>query len=197
MGLEAHVEFLLKTLREEDSTSDGMDRLVDYCASQCPDPVWQRLRQLDTRRDVDGIVSWMEAVLLAEPPPHSINAFDLGLFDRSKDGVGFRCTLYVVGSERFSPSDPSGDWAVAPAYFPETRYAPSPVLASLSEEASRCRGEAQGLVSYLLCLGYAALAVKESSRALRANPKLVDTLSKPIAVGFDEGDLFFLPSDPN
>jgi hypothetical protein len=197
MAIECkNIEFLLTTIAEAYSTSDAMNRLLDYCANQCPDECWGRLRKLDTRRDVAGISSWLEAVLLNEPPPPSINALYFGLFDEAQEGLNSRCKLYVAGSDRFDASGQSAEWAVDPVYFPEGRYAPSEVLLSLSAEARTCSGgEAREFIEYLLCLGYASLAVKESRRSLAANPKLNLVLRVPMAVGFDSGDVFLLPSD--
>jgi len=197
MAFEAHIEFLLKTIAQEDSTSGGMNRLLDHCASHCPNDVWQGLRQLDIGHDVGNITAWLGAVLTAEPPPPTIVAFYFGLFDESEDGVQARCRLYVAGSERFDAADQSPEWAVDPAYFPEGRYSPSSVLVSLSAAAQGCGSdEARELIEYVLCLGYASLAVKESRRNLAANPELNRILRKPVAVGFDSGDVFLLPSDP-
>jgi hypothetical protein len=192
-----NIEFLLTTIAEAYSTSDAMNRLLDYCADQCPDECWRRLRKLDTRRDVAGISSWLEAVLLNEPPPPSINALYFGLFDEAQEGLNSHCRLYVAGSDRFDASDQSAEWVVDPAYFPERRYLPSAVLLSLSAEARGCSsGQARGFIEYLLCLGHALLAVKESRRRLAANPQLHLVLRMPMAVGFDSGDVFLLPSDP-
>jgi hypothetical protein len=191
-----NVEFLLKTIAEADSTPDGMSRLLDYCAAQCSDDCWQRLRQLDTRNDVAAIASWLEAVLLNDPPPPSIRALYIGLFDEAQDGLEPLCRLYVAGSEKFDGADQSCEWAVDPAYFPKGRYSPSSVLALLSAEAQSCGGEARQSIEYFLCLGYASLAMKESRQKLATNPKLTAVLRMPMAVGFDSGDVFLLPSGP-
>ena len=194
IGFETHIDFLLKTIEEEHSASGGMNRLLNHCASHCPDDVWQRLRELYIRPDLDRIASWLETVLSTEQPPATIVAFYFGLFDEW-DGVKSRCRLYVAGSERFDASDQSSEWAVDPAYFPEGRYSPSAVLPSLSAEAQTCSGETRDLIEYLLCLGYASLAIKESCRILRRNPELDRILRLPRAVGFDSGDVFLLPGD--
>ena len=195
IGFETHIDFLLKTIAEEHSASGGMNRLLNHCASHCPDDVWRWLRELDIRPDLYRIASWLETVLSTEPPPATIVALYFGLFDEW-DGVTSRCRLYVAGSERFDASDQSSEWAVDPVYFPEGRCSPSAVLPSLSAEAQKCGGEARDLIEYVLCLGYASLAIRESSRMLRRNPELDRILRLPTAVGFDSGDVFLLPSDP-
>ena len=60
-----------------------MNQFLDYDAKQCPDECWQRLRQLDTNKDLADIVRWLQTVLLNEPPLASINALYFGLFDEA------------------------------------------------------------------------------------------------------------------
>jgi hypothetical protein len=84
---------------------------------------------------------------------------------RSKCELKSHCRLYVAGSDRFDAADQSAIWAIDPAHFPEGRHSPSAVLLSLSVEAQGCNNdEAREFIEYLLCLGYASLAVKKARR---------------------------------
>lgn len=192
--LAAAAEHTEQIVKSATTLRSGMTQLLDYCAANSPAPVWSSIPRLNFERDSAQLLRWLENVLSTEPPSEEINAFWFGLFNPILDNNEASCGLYVSGSTQFDPEDETGDWAVVSddSYLPEGRYAASSVLQRIhrlvTEDDDGQIGE------YVLCLGYASLAVREICRSL--NPKLLlgQRQSRAIAVGFDSGDFIILDS---
>ncbi|MEP7158991.1 MAG: hypothetical protein ABI797_06155 [Chloroflexota bacterium] len=117
--------------------------------------------------DLFVVREWWSA--LAPNLPDGIAALWFGITDLVVDDRRQR-TLYVAGSDRFDPQDPSGDWAGPPyAWWPDDRYVAPPGLAALPDD------------DYRAVLDYAAALVRS---ILPPNGLAVDG----VAVGFDDGD---------
>lgn len=172
-------DFIDNLVEVSPNVSSGMTSLLDYCESKLSNSVWLKIGEMDFASDVQHLSNWLIQVLLVEPPADEIKALWFGVYNPVKNGKT-SCRLYVSGSVS-EPDKP--DWAVwnEKSYLPERRYADSAVLseiyAMLTENDMQYDGE------YILCLGYACLAVKSIFDDVAFEQNKFD-----IAVGFDEGD---------
>jgi hypothetical protein len=170
----------------------GMEMLIGYCASRLPDPTWDVIRRLGIRDDIGALRTWLTSVATKEPAPEQINAYWFGLFNPVDEKGNTTCGSYVAGSDHFDPHDETGDWACAPAYFPGRRYADSAVLRGIYEAAYLQESGPGDFAEYVLCLGYAGLAIKDV--CMTADPGLLlgGSRQRVVAVGFDSGDFMLL-----
>ncbi len=184
-----HTEHVAKSAS---SISSGMTQLLDYCEAISPSPAWSSIRRLDFEDDSADLRLWLEKVLSSEPPSQEVNAFWFGLFNPVLDNGETSCGLYVSGSTSFDPEDETAEWAVptGDSYLPEGRYAHSRVLGDAYRLVNK-NGVAD-IGEYVLCLGYASLAVRTISRSLSPKLLLGRRKSRAIAVGFDSGDFIIL-----
>ncbi len=184
-------DFVAGVVSSEESVTVGVTRLLQHCAHLCPDRAWSEIGKLDFEADAQDLKTWVEMVLITEPPGAKIVAFWFGLFDRTgADGRVFS-SLYLAGTETY---DDSGDWASFPAYFPKRRYAESRVLRSISYSLEGRDQRVSWLGSYILPLGYAALAVKKAGISIPSDIWLRGCAARAVAVGFDSGDFVTLPT---
>lgn len=170
----------------------GVKKLIDHCGTLCPSTVWREISKLDFPQDSHDLELWLRTLLLEEKPDESIVAFWFGIFDEFTPEGGL-ARLYLAGSESYDPLDQSPDWACSPTYFPAGRYADSRVLPAVSAILRQADERAMWLGSYVLPLGYAALAVAEACRRLPVDLLLGGRTFRDVAVGFDSGDLITLP----
>jgi hypothetical protein len=170
-----------------------MREALDFCKSKYGAQGVERLYELPFEKETDEFKEWVQTVLLSEPPPDSIEAFYFGLFDSVGNDRAVRPCLYISGSEVFDENDRSQDWACAPAYFPKRRYVISEVLTTL-EQTARSSKEHEIELSYFLQLGFAGAAVSHVMQGLPRSLTLGNRISRGLAVSFDEGDLFLLPT---
>jgi hypothetical protein len=161
----------------------GFTQLLNYCETKWPHDVWRTMRGLEVQRDADSLRSQIEQILSVEPPSRAIKAFWFGLFNPIlPNGVG-SCGIYISGSVTFDPEDETGDWACQTndSYLPRpNKYLDSTVLHEIYALIQLTGASPDG--EYVLCLGYAALALKEITR----------DWVLPVAVGFDSGDFILL-----
>ena len=143
---------------------------------------------LELEKDVATLHHWLGQVLSSEPPPETIKAFCFGLFNPVRGNGVISCDLYVSGSRRFDPNDNDSDWAcwTPDSYFPRSRHADSSALHEIYQLVSGTEVAQPG--EYVLCLGYACLAIHRILDDLPLDPSL------PVAVGFDEGDFIMVRS---
>jgi len=180
------------TVRSTSDIREGMNRLLDSCDVNLPNPVWAKIRNLDFEDDALNLKSWLEDVLSNEHPSREINAFWFGLFNPVLEGGETSCRLYISGSNKFNHEDQTAAWTTwdKSSYLPEGRYANSKALHEIYRlvEESNALGDGE----YILCLGYACLVVKAICNSL--NPKLLfgELGKRAIAVGFDSGDFIIL-----
>ncbi len=177
-------EFVERTVESGSGVVDGMADLIGYCEKKKRNAVWKEIRQLNFNDDVGRLREWLVKVLSAEPPANEIKAFWFGLFNPVLDDGRVSCCLYVSGSTRFDELD----WAcwADDSYVPDGRYADSKVLDeiySLTNEKG-----VRDIAEYVLCLGYACLAVKYLCETVPLNLLLGSKDRRAVAVGFDSGD---------
>lgn len=179
-------------VKSEGSVTVGMKRLVEHCAHLSPDPAWPEIGKLDFEGDAENLKTWIEKILVTEPPSANIAAFWFGIFDSLGPDGRASSSLYMAGAETYDPGD-DGSWACSPVYFPEHRYAESAVLRSISGLLAGRDNGVSWLGSYMLPLAYAALAVKKAERSIPADIWLRGRAARAVAVGFDSGDFVTLP----
>jgi hypothetical protein len=169
------------------TVNKGMEALLDYCAQVCPSEVWEDLRSLDYEADVVALRSWLEHTLTEEPPSPNVKAFWFGLY-QAEDEAGPIYVLYLSGSAEVYTPD-SLDWAceTEESYLPEARYADSRILKTVFR-AVQAEPEAVLLAEYMLCMGYACLAIPAIFQSLAPELVLGQAESRTVVTGFDEGD---------
>ena len=176
-------EFVKRTIESGSGVADGMMGLIGYCEKKKPNVVWKKIRRLNFR-DAEGLREWLVELLSAEPPANEIKAFWFGLFNPALDDGRVSCCLYVSGSTRFDEAD----WAcwADDSYAPDGRYADSKVL---DEIYSLTNEKGVGDIGeYVLCLGYACLAVKHLCETIPSELLFGSRGTRAVAVGFDSGD---------
>jgi hypothetical protein len=181
-----------RVVKSASSISNGMTQLLDYCEAASPSPAWSSIRRLDFEDDSANLRLWLEKVLSTEPPSQDVNAFWFGLFNPVMEHGETSCGMYVSGSTTFDPEDETGEWAVPSddSYLPEGRYAPSSVLREVYRLVTK--NSVADIGEYVLCLGYACLAVRTIIRSVSPKLLLGERESRAIAVGFDSGDFIIL-----
>jgi hypothetical protein len=189
-------DYTEQIVKSASSVGAGMSQLLGYCESNLPNSVWANIRQLDFEGDTAKLRTWLEKVLSSEPPSAEINVFWFGLFNPVRNG-GANSDLYISGSTKFDPEDETGDWAIWDdnSYLPESRYANSHLLKEIYRLVSKTEVAAEG--EYILCLGFAGLAVKQIVKLLSKELLLGDRERRDIAVGFDSGDFILLEGVEN
>jgi hypothetical protein len=181
--------WIVGELARRRSIDDSMAELVGFCQSASPHPDWESFRSLPYA-DLSPLIEWLRRPFLDEPPASPLRGLWFGLFNPFDDGET-RADIYVSGSERFDPDPNSNEWAVGPDWWPDARYANSPVLAEIYRIAYRDGGLGND-AEYPLCLGYGAFAVRELLGRLEPSLILGSSDSLGIAVGFDSGDFVLL-----
>jgi len=177
-------EFVKRTVESGSGVVDGMSDLIGYCEKKKRNVVWKEIRQLNFNEDVERLREWLVEVLYAEPPANEIKAFWFGLYNPVFDDGRVSCCLYVSGSTRFDEAD----WAcwADDSYAPDGRYADSKVL---DEIYSLTNEKGVGDIGeYVLCLGYACLAVKHLCETIPSELLFGSRGTRAVAVGFDSGD---------
>ena len=178
-------------VRSATSVGLGMEQLLDYCEGNLPNAAWEKLSQVDFESETTKPQAWLGNVLSSEPPRQEINAFWFGLFNPVRNGET-SCDLYLSGSTRFDPEDETNDWATwdDSSYLPEGRYAHSQVLHEIYRQGSKT--EVAEECEYILCLGFASLAVKQIVKSLSRELLLGQRERRELAIGFDSGDFLLL-----
>jgi len=173
--------------------STAMRRTLDFCRSKYRIEGVERLYELPFEKETEELKVWAKRILQFQPPPHSIQAYYFGLFDSVGKDRNLRPCLYVSGSELFDEREEQQEWACTPSYLPEGRYVISEVLTALDEKAKRTAEHADEL-SFLLQISFAGFAISHVMQDLPKEFTLGSRLSRGLAIGFDEGDLFLLPA---
>ena len=177
-------EFVKRTVESGSEVADGMSELIGYCEKKKRNVVWKEIRKLNFNEDAERLREWLVEVLSTEPPANEIKAFWFGLFNPAHDDGRVSCCLYISGSTRFNEAD----WAcwAHDSYVPDGRYADSKVL---DEIYSLTNEQGVGDIGeYVLCLGYACLAVKHLCETVPPELLLGSRDTRAVAVGFDSGD---------
>lgn len=183
-------DWIVEELATVDPIGECMRRLIDRCAKSLPHRGWDKLRQLHYD-DVASLRSWIECVLVNEPPTSDLRGLWFGIFNPQYGGRP-TADFYVSGSDRFDGKSESNDWACGPTWWPDGRYARSEILDSIYRIAYNGRDGLGNDAEYPLCLGYTALVVRDLLNNL--DPRIVLNSVGPVgvAVGFDSGDFIVL-----
>ncbi len=191
MNIYAVHDSLIQIAATAPTVTTGMNSLLDYCDTGYPSPVWDGLRSLDYEADVAALRTWFWQVLEAEPPSPNVKGFWFGLFESLEDGVPIYI-LYVSGSVEEYTSENEG-WACwkDDSYLPENRYSNSQILKTLAP-VLHSEPDAVELGEYVLCLGYACLAVPLLMQTLSPDLLLGGAERRAVTVGFDEADVNLL-----
>jgi hypothetical protein len=194
MGLDIAkaAEHIERVIKSASSIRNGMTQLLDYCEAASPSPAWSSIRRLDFEGDSADLRLWLEKVLSTEPPSQDINAFWFGVFNPVLENGETSCGMYISGSTAFDPEDETGEWAVPSdeSYLPEERYATSSILREVYRLVNK--NSVADIGEYVLCLGYACLAIATIIRSLSPRLLLGERKARAIAVGFDSGDFIVL-----
>lgn len=169
------------------SISECMTALLGYCKEVAPSPDWGKLSGLDYGVDQKLLEDWLRQTLISSRPADGVLAYYFGLFN-SKSGGKETIQLYISGSDEYDEDDDSADWASGPVYFPDNRYAPSKVLTQLYQSLPTDHN-AFSIGEYVLCLGYACVAVRNLMQSIDLTLLLGGADERVVAVGFDEGDV--------
>jgi hypothetical protein len=170
----------------------AMQRLIDIHAQDMPSGNWQPYRELPFDSEVSRLArDWFPRVIADDPPLRvPVKGLFFGLFEPIIDGEAV-ADFYVGGSSRFE-IDSEWDWAVRPAYFPELRYANSPILAGIYRLAY---GQPDGLkndAEESLCLGFVAFSAKQFLAEADYTLIVPSNGSVGVAVGWDSGTPLYI-----
>lgn len=184
------VEFIRQLFRSPPDVVKGMRSLLAFCSSPNRLRGADRAYALSYEKETQNLQEWVLSVLTREPPTDSIQAYYFGIFTAlDKTGKERQC-IHISGSEIFSESDE--DWACSIPYCPRGRGVISHVLGEL-EQIAEDSGDDYTMMSYMLQIGFAGLAISNIMQALPRDLTLGARENRRLAVGFDEGDLFLLP----
>lgn len=184
-------EFVRHFVQSHNTVSEAMPSLIDYCETKWESDLWLYLRRLNINNDVLYLRRWTDKLLTREPPSKQIRALYFGLFNPILDNGRASCVLHVSGSTTFHDDPILHDWTCfAPdSYVPKRRYAKSRVLHEIYSHLEDSNVASVG--EYVLCLGYAGLAIKE----IKKSASRLKEIGIPIAVGFDSGDAIILDGE--
>lgn len=165
----------------------AMAAMFDACSTERPHDDWGCLRALDYAAGAAFVRSWLDQVLVDDPPPPLADGLWFGLFTAVYEGEEARADLYVHGS-RFDPVD--GDWACTAIWKPKGSYAHCALLRDVHRIAYPVGSRGLGVdAEYPAVLGFAALAVAAWARAAAAGNAPVARHHRELVVGFDSGDV--------
>lgn len=185
---QAHSE-IRKLVHAQAPPAAAMEHLLSWCAAKHPHAGWARFKRLGINAELPRLERWLRGVLRSLPPAKSITAFWFGLFNPVDDDGTVRSDVYVSGSRLFAGDVDAADWNCAPAYWPESRYAKSRVLAAIYARAYEGPAPLGNDAEYPLVLGYAAFAVAHLCRTLPPELLLAGVQERAVIVGFDDGDM--------
>jgi len=170
----------------------GMNYLLEYCEKAIDNNVWKKISGLDFEKDANSIQLWLNKTLTHQPPPDNIRAYWFGLNNPVLNDGETSCCLYLSGSVRYDANDPTAAWACLndDSYLPKDSYAKSEVLHSIYNLVNP--SEVGSMGEYMLCLGYACLAVMAALKTVDGRFLLDLSGRRPVAVGFDKGDFFLI-----
>ncbi len=170
----------------------GMNYLLEYCGKVCDSPVWKKISGMEFEKDANSIQHWLNKTLDHQPPPENIRAFWFGLNNPVLNDGETSCCLYLSGSVQFDMNDQTATWACLSddSYMPRDSYAKSTILHEMYYLTNQ--HEVGDLGEYMLCLGYACLAILSALKTVDGRFLLNLSGRRPVAVGFDKGDFFFV-----
>jgi hypothetical protein len=170
----------------------GMNYLLEYCDKISPSNVWKKISELDFEKDGLAIQHWLNRTLSHQPPPENIRAFWFGLNNPVLNDGETTCCLYLSGSVKFDANDQTAAWACLndDSYLPKDSYAKSEVLHQMYFLSNQ--QDVGDVGEYMLCLGYACLAILSALKSVDGRFLLDLSGRRPVAVGYDSGDFFFI-----
>lgn len=174
------------------SVRPGMNTLLEYCARVYESPAWKKISSLPFEKEVLTLQRWLQKTLTNQPPSDNIRAFWFGLQKVTLNNGETSCGLYISGSTRFDADDITAGWASLDdsSYLPKGNQAKSAILHEMFHLVHKY--EVGEIGKYVLCLGYACLAVKAACSEADRMLLLGQYEPRPVAVGFDDGDFIFI-----
>ncbi|BDI33182.1 hypothetical protein CCAX7_52330 [Capsulimonas corticalis] len=191
INIAAAYEFMMQEVSRAPSTTTGMETLLDYCSRVYPTALWSTLRNLGYAEDEALLRQWLVSTFTQDPVPVPVKAFWFGLFNPEADDKP-SCALYVSGSTQ--AYTPGGlDWACFrdDTYLPGHYVAESKVLHTI-HCAIQQAPEAMPMAEYVLCLGYACLALLSIIRNIDTSIFPGTWTERAVVAGFDDGDCVLL-----
>lgn len=119
-------------------------------------------------RTYEEFAAWLRRVAESSPPPASIVAYNVGLFESTGGYMA-----YLTGSREYDPVD--DDWACREDYTPAERYFDLSGAFKVGAAYRKVRGEVAGMLKRFV-------ESPESSGFFLSG-------ASAVTVGFDDGDL--------
>jgi hypothetical protein len=179
-------------LEQDDPLQRKMQELIAACEGRNPEGDWRPLKDLDFEREIPRLRDqWLAAVFTTRPPVNDgVTGLWFGLFNPIYDG-GAVADFYVAGGVA-ETEDENADWASAPKYFPEGRYAHSEVLAAIYHIVEAHDSALGRKAEEYVCLGYVAFVVQELLRDVDTKLVVTDNGFVRVAIGWDSGDALYI-----
>ena len=174
--LDVHVSYLRTFLASKWEYMAGVKDLLAYGRSVAPDAPWSALDGLDLKREARSFEVWISSHLDAANSAEGVRGFYFGV---SEDGTA----VHLDGTPEFDAGDQDGDWACSWVFRSDDDWAESLALEGFAEISEKADGDIPVLL-YVLCLGFVGLLVQRHAAGL----------NQPVAVGFDDGDVYVLPA---
>jgi hypothetical protein len=185
-----------RTTQASSPIREAMTPYFHYCRVAAPHygATWDSLERLNFDSDFAGLTDWLKTLLATDPPPDDVNGLWFGLYNPCLDDGTAISQLYLSGSKRFEKSDPHSDWPCGPEYWPDGRYSPSSVLATIYRATNLNEDEESILGEACLCHGYVAAVLSKwclAGNTLSAQLTGVNG-QRAVAFGHDSGDRYFV-----
>lgn len=173
--LEVHVSYLKTFFASKWEYMAGVKDLLSYGRSVAPGAPWSVLDGLDLKREARSFEAWITSHVGAANSAEGVKGFYFGI---SEDGT----TVHLDGTPEFDAEDEGGDWACSWVFRSDDDWAESLALEGFAEISEQADVDVPVLL-YVLCLGFVGLLVQRHAVGL----------NRPLAVGFDDGDVYVLP----
>lgn len=181
--------WIVNELKSRRPLSQSMSRLIDGCEAAHPHPDWARMRELPYA-DLSPLIRWLQQTFEARPPGDDHRGMWFGLSNPIRAGKTL-ADMSVLVCEEFDPDSPDAAWTGTAGV--SGGQAKSDIMADIYSIAYRDpEGGLGNDAEYPLCLGYGALAVRDTLRALEASFILGKSDWIGVAVGFVSGDIILL-----
>ncbi len=206
--MDPDYSLVLEIIRESESVSAGMERIIARCNERLPHSVWAELSGLSYEEDVEKLRDWLVNVHAADPPGLKVAILYFGLrecpnLEDDECDISMDIALCGIAEE------PVNKVALPPHtevnYVPKEPYADSAILSKIrkvldsiiiepedEDEDDMENGPVDELGTEMLGLTYANLAMREVCRQIQPELLLGDRESRHIAVGWDEGDIIIM-----
>lgn len=173
------------------TAKEAWSKFIDFYEQTTPKPYWTALRQLDIDKEQADIVEWLQHLVTASPLTESVVALWVGIL-KFADNDKEIPVIYLAGADNYDKDDI--DWAYAPIYLPENRYAQPPLLQEI-DDIAKTDEESYEFLDWILPLAYCALTLDEIIRTKLNNKLFLTNKDKLfVATGHDSGDYLDISS---